>query len=294
MRWLHWLREPLAQFMLIGAALFVVFESRDGSSAGSQRIVVSPGQVEAVVAGFIRTWNRAPDERELKAQLDELVREEIATREARAIGLDRDDTVIRRRLRQKFEFTAEDAFDTAAPPTDAELQAFLDSYPDTFRREARFTFRQVHLGPQRGSALAGDAQRLLEQLAAAGAAADTRRLGDSRLLPAGLERASPGEVARIFGDGFAAALLEVEPGRWAGPLRSGYGLHLVMVDQREGGQLPALAEVRPLVERDFMAERRKRQLDTLYAKLLGRYQVVIAPRPVASAPAGTSASLPPK
>jgi hypothetical protein len=283
----RWLREPLVQFLLIGAVLFIAFDLRGGGEGGGQRIVVTPGQVDAVAAGFSRTWNRPPSEQELKAQLDEYVREEIAVREAVALGLDRDDTVIRRRLRQKFEFAAEDAFE-ATPATDAELQAFLDTYPDNFRTEPRFSLRQVHLGPQRGKALQDDARQMLDRLQAAGPDAEIRSLSDSRLLPAGLEHTGLGEVARIFGDEFAAELLKAEPGRWVGPVRSGYGLHLVIVDSRDGGQLPALADVRPLVERDFMAERRKRALDAMYARLLARYPVVIERRSPAAASAAAS------
>jgi PPIC-type PPIASE domain len=283
----RWLREPLVQFLLIGAVLFIVFDLRGGGERGGQRIVVTPGQVDAVAAGFRRTWNRPPNERELKAQLDEYVREEIAVREAVALGLDRDDTVIRRRLRQKFEFAAEDAFE-ATPATDAELQAFLDTYPDNFRTEPRFSLRQVHLGPQRGKALQDDARQILDRLQAAGPDVEIRSLSDSRLLPAGLEHTGLGEVARIFGDEFAAELLKAEPGRWVGPVRSGYGLHLVIVDSRDGGQLPALADVRPLVERDFMAERRKRALDAMYARLLARYPVVIERRSPTAASAAAS------
>ena len=148
----------------------------------------------------------------------------------------------------------------------------------------------MHLGPQRGNALQGDARQMLDRLQAAGPDADTRTLGDSRLLPASLENTALGEVARIFGDEFAGALLKAEPGRWVGPFRSGYGLHVVIVDRREGGQLPALADVRPLVERDFMAERRKRALDAMYAKLLARYPVVIERRSAAAAAAPAPAS----
>lgn len=289
---MRWLREPLVQFLLIGAVLFVVFDLRGGAAGGGQRIVVTPGQVDAVAAGFRRTWNRPPNEQELKAQLDEYVREEIAVREAVALGLDRDDTVIRRRLRQKFEFAAEDAFE-ATPPTDAELQAHLDTYPDNFRTEARLSLRQVHLGPQRGHALQDDARQMLERLQAAGPDTDIRTLGDSRLLPASLENTALGEVARIFGDEFAGALLKAEPGRWVGPVRSGYGLHVVIVDGREGGQLPALADVRPLVERDFLAGRRQRALDAMYERLLAPYPVVIERRSRATAaPASAAAAEP--
>ncbi len=291
MRFLHWLREPLVQFLLIGALLFVVFDLRGGDGDAEQRIVITPGQVDAMAAGWQRTWNRPPTEQELKTQIDELVREDIAVREARALGLDSDDTVIRRRLRRKFEFSAEDAFE-AKLPTDAELQAFLDTYPDRFRGDPRLSLRQVHLGTQRGSALPDDAQVMLGRLEAAGAAADVSALGDSRLLPSSLDDTTASQVARIFGEEFASALPKAETGRWFGPLKSGYGLHLVIVDRREGGQLPALADVRPLVERDFMAERRKRALDEMYAKLLTRYPVIIEKAAASAAGAPDAASAP--
>lgn len=284
------LREPLLHFLALGVLLFVLFDvfGGEGGLGGSkQRIVVGAGQIAQLEAGFAKTWQRPPTDAELKDMIGEWVREEVATREAMALGLDRDDTVIRRRLRQKFEFMAEDALD-AAPPTDAELQAFLDTYPDNFRREPRLSFRQVMLDPQRrGAALADDARELLARLQAADPAADLGALGDSRLLPEGLEGAPLREVARLFGEEFAGALLKVEPGRWAGPVRSGYGVHLVRVDARDEGGLPALADVRPLVERDYMAERRQRALDARYAQLLERYRVVVEPR---AAPPGVGAS----
>jgi hypothetical protein len=272
------LREPLLHFLALGALLFVLFDVVGGERGGTHRIVVGAGQIAQLEAGFVKARQRAPTEAELKGLIDEWLREEIATREAMALGLDRDDTVIRRRLRQKFEFMAEDVLD-AAPPTDAELQAFLDTYPDNFRREPRLSFRQVMLDPQRrGAALADDARELLARLQAAPADADLGALGDSRMLPEGLDGAPLREVARLFGDEFAGALLKAEPGRWSGPVRSGYGVHLVWIAARDDGGLPALADVRPLVERDFMADRRQRALDARYAQLLQRYRVVVEPR----------------
>ena len=99
-------------------------------------------------------------------------------------------------------------------------------------------------------------------------------LGDSVLLPRDVPRSARTEVARQFGEEFAAAILKIGSGQWAGPIRSGYGVHVVQVLEREDGRLPALAEVRPLVEREFMADRRRRHLDAMYAQLLGRYHVV--------------------
>jgi hypothetical protein len=274
----RWWREPLVQFLAIGGLLFGAFQWWSGGSPGASRIVITPGQLDALVAGFARTWHRPPTDQELKGLVDEHLREEVATREAVAMGLDRDDAVIRRRLRQKLEFLVEDALDVV-PPTDAELQAWLDAHPEPFRREPRVAFRQVYLSPdRRKGSLEADARRLLEQLSKAGPEARIDALGDSVMLEDEVPRSTRSDVARLFGEGFADAILEVEPGRWAGPIRSGYGLHVVLVREREEGPLPTLAEVRPQVEREVAVDRRRRRIDAMYARLLERYRVVLERR----------------
>ena len=125
--------------------------------------MITPGQIDSLAATFTRTWQRPPTEVELKGLVDDHVRNEMATREAVALGLDRDDTVIARRLRQKLEFLVEDSAD-AAPVTDADLQAWLERHPDQFRKAPEVAFRQVYLSPdRRGDAAERDAQRLLAQ-----------------------------------------------------------------------------------------------------------------------------------
>jgi hypothetical protein len=244
----RWGREPLVQFLAIGALLFLVFEWR-GAGPASRRIVITPGQVDALASGFARTWQRPPTEQEIKGLIDEHVREEIATREAMAQGLDRDDTVIRRRLRQKLEFLTEDSAETV-PPTEAELRAWLEAHPGQYWQEPEIAFEQAIEG-------------------AAGL----------RMLPPVVDRSTRGDVARVFGEDFAASILTVEPGRWAGPIKSAYGEHRVLVRERHDGRMPSLDEVRPQVERDFVADRRRRQLEASYEQLLERYQIVIERRP---------------
>ena len=279
-----WWREPLVHFLALGALLFLLFNWRGGGPA-SNRIVITPGQIDSMAAGFARTWQRPPTEQEIKGLLDDYVREEIATREAMALGLDRDDTVIRRRLRQKLEFTAEDTID-ATPPTADELRAWLDAHPDAFRVEPQLAFRHVYLNPdRRGASLEGDARRMLAQLSAAGPNATIDALGDSTMLPSDVPRASRTDVARQFGEEFADAVLKVETGRWVGPVASGYGQHLVFVRERQEGRLPALEDVRPIVEREFTADRRRRQLDAMYERLLEGYRVTVERRAAAPAAA---------
>jgi len=274
----RWMREPLVHFLLLGAVLFGVYQWRGRDAPDPRRIVITSSRIDAIVADFTRTWQRPPTDQELKAQLDERLREEIAAREATAMGLDRDDAVILRRLRQKFEFLTEDTVDLA-PPTDAELKAWLDANPEAFRTEPQVAFRQVYLSPERhGASLEKDAQALRAKLAAARPDKDLDTWGDRLTLPNDVARSSRTEVARLFGDGFADEILKVAPRRWSGPLRSGYGMHLVFVTERDAGHVPALAEVRTQVERELTVDRHRKRLDAVYQKLLESYTVVVEKR----------------
>ena len=282
----RWLREPLVHFLALGAALFALSAWRGGGPA-SNRIVITPGQIDSLAATFTRTWQRPPTEQELKGLVDEHVRDELATREAVALGLERDDAVIRRRLRQKLEFLVEDASE-AAPVTEAELEAWLRSHADRFRTEPEVAFRQVYLSPdRRGQSVDRDAAALLVKLAAAGAEA-AAGAGDSVMLPEEVALSTRSNIAGQFGEEFAGQVAEVPPGRWTGPLRSGYGLHLVFVRERREGRLAALDEVRPLVERELLSARRRQRIDDMYAQMLARYKVVVEPRAAKAAGPGAA------
>jgi hypothetical protein len=281
------LREPLVHFLALGAALFALSALFGGRGAAPERIVVTRGRVEHLAANFARTWQRPPTPPELQGLVDAWVREEIYAREARALGLDLDDAVIRRRLWQKMEFLVEEA---TPPPSEAELQAYLEEHPDAFRTEPRLSFRQVYVSPdRRGDGAATDAAALLARLRAAGPDADVE--GDRLGVPDELQLVPRSEITRLFGDVFAARLEGVEPGAWAGPIESGYGLHLVFVREHVDGRLPALAEVRDAVEREWLAARRKAQVEAAYQERRARYTVVIeappsSPANVATAPGG--------
>ena len=281
-------REPLVHFLLLGGLLFLYFEWRGTGGPTSSRIVITPGLVEHLASGFGRTWQRPPTDVELKGLIDDYVKEEIATREAVGMGLDRDDTIIRRRLRQKLEFLVEDAA-SSAPPTDAELEAWLDEHPQSFRAEPQLAFRQVYVSPERrGASATKDARQLLARLRAKGQDVETDGLGDASMLPAEQPLSPLREVERSFGSDFAQELLTLAPGQWTGPVESPYGLHLVLVQERVAGAAPALAEIRPVVEREVLAQRRKKDLDTLYGRLLEKYTVTIE-RPKAKPPLAVAA-----
>jgi hypothetical protein len=271
-----WLREPLLHFFVVGAALFALWEGRSNAGAArADRIVVSAAAVETLAGNWARIRNRPPTAAELEGLVDDHIREEVLYREALALGLDKDDTIIRRRLRQKLEFVSEDVA-VQVEPTEAQLEAFLSENPDAFRVEPRHAFRHVFLSPgRRGAALGRDAGRLLAALNRPGETAKAEEEGDPFLLPFEFDAVSSEEVTRLFGGELAAALPSLDPGCWQGPIRSGYGAHLVLVVRRVPGRVPALGEVRDAVRREWMAKTRRDAKEAFYQRLRSRYTVAV-------------------
>ncbi|UCD82001.1 MAG: peptidyl-prolyl cis-trans isomerase, partial [Desulfobacterales bacterium] len=251
------LRDPLFHFLVLGAGLFMVYSLvNDAASRPADRIVVDETQALRLAGQFQRTWMRPPTEQELRGLAEDFVREEILYREARTLGLDQDDLVIRRRLRQKMEFLNADLVEQQAP-TDAQLQAYFDAHQDRFRRPDRFSLQQIYLKPQKHT---GDVNRaavqLLERLnARPPLVADPKSLGDATMLPAQLDGVTRREVTNTFGQGFAEDIENMPMGRWSGPYESSYGLHLICITERKSGGMPAMAEIRPVLEREWRTER---------------------------------------
>jgi len=288
-RSMHWLlREPLLHFLVLGVGLFVLYTQFGQTDAVSRdRILVDEAELMRLSEQFQRTWMRPPTREELRGLAEDFVKEEVLYREALALGLDRDDLVIRRRMRQKMEFLNADL--TEQQPTDADLQAYLEANPDSFRRPPRFSFQQVFLNPQRaGDDPAQRAEILLARLQAEPTAGvDVQALGDATLLPPQLERATPRDIANSFGSDFVDAVAQADQGAWSGPYASAYGLHLVRVTGHAPGGLPTLAEARPVVEREWANERRQEADARFYQALRDRYTVEIR-LPDASARAGAA------
>jgi hypothetical protein len=271
------LKEPLLHFLLVGAALFAAFSYvADRDQPGDQEIVVSAGKIEHLEALFAQTWQRSPTRPELELLVRDFVHEEAAYRQGMALGLDRNDTIIRRRIRQKLEFVAQD-LSGRATPTDHELTAYLAANPDKFRKDARLTFRQVYLDPeQRRDSVEADALELLIELNGNGAPTmEASTLGDSILLEHGYSDVAQRDVGGLFGQRFAMAVAGIEPGEWRGPIESAYGVHLVLLQALERSRLPELGEIRAEVEREWANDHRLEMVDDFHAVLLDRYEVVI-------------------
>jgi hypothetical protein len=271
----RFLREPLVHFLLLGALIFGAFKFISSETIEPGKILITQGRIESLEIAFSRTWRRPPTASELEGLIRDYVREEVFAREAVALGLDKDDTIIRRRLRQKLEFVSEDVA-AHAEPSDEQLREYLKAHADAFRGDRRFTFKQVYLNSQqRGTNLRRDASQLLAQLRRSGGQTDISTLGDSLLLENGFKGIAAAEVVKQFGEQFAATLVEMPVGQWHGPIESGFGVHLVLIIDRTDSSLPALDDVRAAVRREWINARRLEANEKFYRTLLQRYTVTI-------------------
>jgi hypothetical protein len=277
------LREPLLQFLTLGAMLFALYGLVGNRHAEApEKILVSASRITNLGDGFTRTWRRAPSEQELQGLIEDYIRDEVFYREGRAAGLDRDDVIIRRRVRQKMEFLAEDM--SAPEPSDEQLAAYLASNPERFRAEDQLTFRQVFLSAtRRANTIEDDSKQVASVLARADATLDAAALGDPFLLGDEFRSVSPSKVTSTFGQEFAQRISAMETGRWQGPVPSSFGQHFVFISERLSGGLPPLDAVRPAVRREWTNSRRLEAESKLYASLRERYEIVVeAPTPKAA------------
>ena len=263
------LREPLLHFLFAGAGVFLLYGALSGpGDDANDEIVVTVGQVEHLASIFLKTRLRLPTPQELAGLIDNYVVEELLYREAVAIGLDRDDTIVRRRMRQKMDFLLDDL--ATIEPTDEELQQFLDEQPERFRRDAHFSFDHFYIAD--GDAAA--AMSVLDQLRSGESEARMNTAG-SGLLPDRIDDMSETQISALLGSTFTQQLMQLDPGDWTGPIESPYGVHLVRIDRMVESVVPALAVIRSDVRREWLFERREASRDEMIDALREKFRITI-------------------
>lgn len=269
------LKEPLFHFVLIGILLFFVFRiMKPPATDQGDQIIVSDGLIEHLGTNFARTWQRPPDEAELTGLVREYIRDEVAYREALKLGLDRDDSIVRRRMRQKLEFLFEDAL-ASQEVSDEDLEIFLQENAEDYAYDPEIALLQIYINPDRHDSPSVFAAQLREELRELEPlSADPAAYGDGLMLPSELDLTPLWQIKRSFGEDFSDALVELEPGSWEGPIVSGYGLHLVFVVEKTAGRDAELVEVRDSVLRDWSMRRKEESLDRIYQEMTDRYEIV--------------------
>ncbi|MFO0587173.1 MAG: peptidyl-prolyl cis-trans isomerase [Polyangiaceae bacterium] len=263
-------REPLLHFVVAGGLLFAVHARVAKPPAG--RIAIEKAYVDALRAEEKQRTGQAPTDEQTRNLVERTVDDEVLYREALALGLDKGDLIVRRRLLQKMELIARAS---VPEPTDEELGAYLRAHADRYKAPETVSFRHVFLSRDRhGDALAKDAEQALSALRGG---ADPAKMGDPFLLGASFAKRSRADLTGTFGPGFAEGLFAAKTGEWSGPVSSSYGLHLVMATAREDGGAPDLSAVRARVREDLTQERRDSALRDEIARLRGKYTIEIEP-----------------
>jgi hypothetical protein len=265
------IREPLVHVLVLGALLFVLHRAVAPPSAADE-IIVPADTLAGMQEEFRRRTGRMPSATDEQAMLEKWVDDEVLVREAVAMGLDRGDTIVRRRLVQKMEYLLENT-ETVPAPTDAELETFIRAHADRYASPARVSFAHVFVSAQRAGAGAADEAIALRAKLDEGA--DPASLGDPFLRGRELRLHSQAELAGIFGPAFAAEVMQLPDGVWSRPIRSTFGVHLVRVSEKRAGTEPALATVRTQAERDWRDERRRMLDHEARARLRERYRMSV-------------------
>ncbi len=277
-----WLKEPLLHFLVIGALIFIVFSmvNTQEISVDGKKIVVSTGDIERLAARWEKTRNRPPTETELKGLIDSYIREEVFYREALALGLDQNDTILRRRLMQKMEYLSNDLAELNTPDQ-TTLNAYFLEHKDKYELPARVSFTHVYFNyDKHGRQIVEDAKSVLAEIQATTSpdvyAPD---LGDQFMMQYTFTLETPFQVARSFGQGFAEQLFQLETNSWKGPIESGYGLHLVKIDEKVDARMPELASVIDKVRTDWMSEQRQKTNKEIYERFKERYEIIVEKMP---------------
>lgn len=263
------LREPLVHFLVLGALVFVALAGR-APDLGERRIIVDEPVVAGLVNHHVRAFRRPPTAEELDGLIRDHVRGEVYYREALRLGLDTGDEVVKKRLRNKMLAIA-GAEAEAAQPSDAELQALLDADPARYAAPPSYRMEQIYLGPDAPALRAAAAAEIGRIPKGARPGIMTQPLP----LPGRFDDASQTDLAEQLGDDFATALARLPVGTWMGPVVSGFGLHLVRIDQRVQPPPPRLADVRQRLENDWRSSAIRKAQDAHLQQLLDSYDVEI-------------------
>ena len=265
------LRDPLVHFLGVGALLFGIYALVGPSRPGGDSIVITQAAIAEMTRQQATLAGRPVTKDELAALIESRIRDEVFYREGLTMGLDRNDLVIERRVRQKYELIAEE--EDSVEPSDADLEAYLRAQPERFRQPPDVTFAQIIIPAEGPGTMSAERLALLRKRLEAGA--DPLSIGQATQLPLRVDDTPLDLVARAFGGPFAESLLAIPVGGWQGPVASGYGAHFVRLDRRTLKPTPRLQDVRSEVQREWENARRERTRAERFAQLRKQYRIVV-------------------
>ena len=262
------LQEPLLHFFVVGSILFFYLSVTE--SEPKSEIVISQGKINQLIAQYTKTRNRPPSDDELQGLIKIQIREELAFKHGEELGLVDNDTIIKRRVQQKIEFMLDSTI-SDLKPTQEELQNYLDSHKDKFMIEPIYSFKHIYINPEKHK----DIDSYIKELTSKNLDREYQELGDSIMLESSFENISTAQIARLFGQKFSKNLDDVKLNAWVGPVKSGYGIHLVYIDKKTPRHLASLDRVKDNVALEYRIDAQKKAKDTFYDELQKQYEVKV-------------------
>ena len=285
----RFLREPLLHFLLVGGVIFAaysVLQAGRTAPAPPKEIRLSLDEVAQVALLFQAQWRREPTTEELGRLVENRIQEEVLYREALAMGLDKSDTIVKRRMAQKLQFLAEDV--AAREPTTADLKAWHGKNADLFAQPGRVSFRHLYFSPDRRGERAREAATdALAKLA--GQPQDSElavALADRFMFQDYYRDRAPEFLGKEFGPRFAQAVAKLPSGSWQGPIESGFGWHLVYVDTVTRGRVPVFEEIESDVRTAWLNEQKEQAWRKAYSDMRAKYTVLMAAPPAENVAGG--------
>lgn len=271
------LQEPLLHFLVIGAALFFLYSIQNDTVVedDDKSITITQAHIDRMSLIFEKQNQRRPTKKEIEGLIEHMVQEEVFYREALAMGLDKNDAGVRRRLAQKMKFIFSDITEQTKP-TEEELSIYLKKHSEKFSIPGRITFEHIYFNSdKRGKQTENDANELLVELRKSDSNVDVQSAGDRFMYGYQFEQMSDTQIISMFGNPFYKTLSSQAIGSWKGPVSSAYGLHLVRVDNKTASIDPKLETVYDKVYTEWLFEKRTEMNKAFYEKLREQYNIVI-------------------
>lgn len=262
------LHEPLLHFVIVGSLLFFYLSSNDTQT--KPQVVISQGKINQLTAQYTKTRQRAPSSEELKALIDNQIREDLAFEHGVKMGLVENDSIIKRRVQQKIEFMLNDSIANIEPSRE-ELQAYLETHKEQFTIAPVYSFKHIYINPEKHE----DTDAFIKKLQTQNLNEIYKSSGDSMMIESEYVEISTYQIARLFGRKFAKNLDDIALGSWQGPVQSGYGLHLVIIDKKTPAHVATLEEMEATIKREYRAETQKKAIDSFYDELRTQYSVTV-------------------
>lgn len=277
MKFSKFFKEPLFLFVLAGMLLFITYSALDNYLNRNENVIVIPmSEILLIEKSFEKKFNRPPSPEEKEAMIQNTIKEMVLYKTALEMGLDKNDQVIRRRMAQKVEFLGNDLI-RAPQPSEQDLVTFYDKHKEQYIPKEIITLTHIFFNPdKREDNTLEDANKALQALNSRGEFdGDIAGYGDAFMLQNYYSNSSELEIRKLFGIGFTESVFQLEPGKWYGPVLSGYGTHLVYVHEHIVNAVPDFSAVRENVKEDWMAEKNAELEQSYIDGLLARYEVIV-------------------